>query len=112
MILVLLLISLVTAYNEQEIDYLQQFGYLPKPPSGVAAMLSETMIEEAIRELQLYGKIPITGKIDAATQELMSRKRCGLSDRPIHEFLRRKRRHKKRFALMGSKWTKRIVTYR
>ncbi|MCP9258567.1 Matrix metalloprotease domain-containing protein [Dirofilaria immitis] len=92
--IVLLFIALITAYNEQEIDYLQQFGYLPKPKPGVAAMLSETMIEEAIRELQLYGKIPITGKMDAATRELMSRKRCGLSDRPIYETFRRKRRQK------------------
>uniref|UniRef100_A0A0R3RNB7 PG_binding_1 domain-containing protein n=1 Tax=Elaeophora elaphi TaxID=1147741 RepID=A0A0R3RNB7_9BILA len=112
----LLLISLVTAYNKQEIEYLQDFGYLPKPAHEVAAMLSETMIEEAIRELQLYGNIPVTGKMDAATRELMSRKRCGLSDRPIQGALqqrrRRRRQHQKRFALMGPKWTKQIVTYR
>ncbi|KAL4002392.1 Matrixin family protein [Acanthocheilonema viteae] len=108
-----LLISLVTPYSKQEIEYLQEFGYLPKPTSNVAAMLSETMMEEAIRELQLYGNIPITGKIDAATRELMSRKRCGLSDRPIEEAFqgRRRRGHQKRFALMGPKWTKQIITY-
>ncbi|CAG9534694.1 unnamed protein product [Cercopithifilaria johnstoni] len=104
--------SLVTAYSKQEVEYLEEFGYLPKPTPDVARMLSETVIEEAIRELQLYGNIPITGKMDAATRELMSRKRCGLSDRPIEEALRRRRRYQKRFALMGPKWTKQIVTYR
>lgn len=58
-----------------QVEYLRDFGYLPKPSPDVAAMISETMIEEAIRELQLYGNIPITGKIDVATRELMSRKR-------------------------------------
>ncbi|VDN04767.1 unnamed protein product [Thelazia callipaeda] len=74
-------------------------------------MLSETVIEEAIRELQLYGKIPVTGKIDASTQELMSRKRCGLNDRPMQKLLRY-RRNRKRFALMGPKWEKSSLTYR
>uniref|UniRef100_A0A914S2M3 Peptidoglycan binding-like domain-containing protein n=1 Tax=Parascaris equorum TaxID=6256 RepID=A0A914S2M3_PAREQ len=57
-----------------ELRYLEEFGYLPKP-SGAAAMLSKTVVEEAIRELQLYGNVPVTGKIDAATRELMTRKR-------------------------------------
>ncbi|VIO90959.1 Uncharacterized protein BM_BM4690 [Brugia malayi] len=99
------IISVVIAYNKHEIEYLQEFGYLPKPTQDVAAMFSETMIEEAIRELQLYGNIPVTGKFDTATEELLSRKRCGLSDRPI-QVLR-----EKRFALMGPKWTKQIITY-
>lgn len=93
--------------NYQTLRYLEEFGYLPKM-KGASAMLSETVFEEAIRELQNYGNIPVTGKVDAATMELMTRKRCGLSDR--QKFVRR-RRHRKRYALMGTKWDKSQITY-
>uniref|UniRef100_A0A0M3HUN9 PG_binding_1 domain-containing protein n=1 Tax=Ascaris lumbricoides TaxID=6252 RepID=A0A0M3HUN9_ASCLU len=88
--------------------YLEEFGYLPKP-SGAAAMLSKTVVEEAIRELQLYGNVPVTGKIDAATRELMTRKRCGLPDRQMKMH---RMRHRKRYALMGPIWDKKLLTYR
>ncbi|KHN84731.1 Matrix metalloproteinase-25 [Toxocara canis] len=94
-------------YSAETLRYLETFGYLPKP-SGAAAMLSETVVEEAIRELQLYGQIPVTGKLDAETRELMSRKRCGLPDRQMK---RHRGRHRKRYALMGTRWHKKILTY-
>ncbi|VDK60852.1 unnamed protein product [Anisakis simplex] len=96
-----------------QLQYLEQFGYLPKVENGVAAMLSETLVEEAIRELQHYGNIPVTGKLDDATKQLMSRKRCGLPDRPINEYHHRhRRRHRKRYALSGFKWEKKTITFR
>ncbi|VDN50414.1 unnamed protein product [Dracunculus medinensis] len=100
------------------IKYLEDFGYLAKS-HGASAMISQTIVDEALRELQHYGNIPVTGRVDQATLDLLSRKsrishfnfgnalRCGLSDRRTN----RRRRHRKRFSLMGMKWEKKMITY-
>ncbi|VDK51570.1 unnamed protein product [Gongylonema pulchrum] len=73
-------LHLTTAYDQHAVqafialkrvlEYLQEFGYLPEPAHGVGAMLSETVVEEAIRELQIYGKVP---RIEKHSREYVPR---------------------------------------
>uniref|UniRef100_A0A0N5AP69 PG_binding_1 domain-containing protein n=1 Tax=Syphacia muris TaxID=451379 RepID=A0A0N5AP69_9BILA len=94
--------------NTVKVHYLEQFNYLPKQ-TGVSAMLSSEVVEEALKKLQRYGGIPVTGKLDSATMRLMQRKRCGLGDQQQSH---RHRRHRKRYLGNGSIWHKRLITYR
>ncbi|VDD93750.1 unnamed protein product [Enterobius vermicularis] len=106
--------KLLITVADEILQYLEQFNYIPKQ-TGASAMLSSTVIEEALKRLQRYGRIPATGQLDSETIKLMARKswrckcccRCGLGDQQPH----RHRRHKKRFAL-GSVWHKNFLTYR
>lgn len=57
---------------------MEDFGYLAKS-HGASAMISQTIVDEALRELQHYGNIPVTGRVDQATLDLLSRKRLSLN---------------------------------
>ncbi len=92
-------------------QYLQNFGYvqapnvgafgaetrgLAQPPAAVGVFDDNTA--QALRRFQEFNGLPLTGEVDAATLELMSRPRCGFPD--VAEFV-----------LQGSKWNKTNLTY-
>ncbi|CAG9786820.1 unnamed protein product [Diatraea saccharalis] len=60
----------------------------------------------AIKTLQEFGGIPVTGEIDAATKQLLLKKRCGRPDRESDESTRHKR-----FAVQGEKWKHTNLTW-
>ena len=74
-------------------NYLTRFGYLATPPSkedGRQAELDlrptaapgefDEATEEALRQFQERAGLPVTGKLDEATQEKMQQPRCGNPD--------------------------------
>ncbi|KAI1721072.1 matrixin domain-containing protein [Ditylenchus destructor] len=106
------------AINE-EITFLEQFGYLEVSNGNAMSLRSESSIKRAIMEMQRVARIPVTGEIDSNTKVLLRKARCGLKDtETLRHSLKRRRRHKhksdhrvKRNALQ-LKWEKLNVTYR
>lgn len=53
------------------------------------------------------GNIPVTGRMDAATKQLMRNRRCGVSDNKENENHR-----SKRYSLQGHKWNHHNIKWR
>ncbi|XP_050533471.1 matrix metalloproteinase-2-like [Daktulosphaira vitifoliae] len=79
--------------------YLTKFGYLPESDLETGNLRTEDQLHDALRTLQRFGNIPVTGQMDAATKELMRKPRCGLPDETSNIGNR-----KKRYTLHGQKW--------
>ena len=60
--------------------YLRRYGYLIDHMPDTEILASATNREEALKFFQNYNKIPITGKLDKATTDLMEQARCGCPD--------------------------------
>lgn len=65
-----------------------QFGYLPQiidqgEQQIVSEMRTEKMISDALAELQRIARIPVTGRLDNETLNVLERPRCGLKDTEI-----------------------------
>ncbi|XP_055315520.1 matrix metalloproteinase-14 isoform X2 [Sitodiplosis mosellana] len=90
--------------------YLSQFGYLPptarNPASG--GLLDENTWNKAIMDFQSFAGVNITGNLDPETMELMSLPRCGVKDKVGFGTDSRS----KRYALQGSRWKVKNLTYR
>ena len=82
--------------------YLLRFGYYSDSSSGKTSSLQA--ISKAVAQFQAFAGLDQTGQIDAATVELMRERRCGVKDSV--------QARRKRFALQGSRWRKRNITYR
>ncbi|XP_014488662.1 PREDICTED: matrix metalloproteinase-2 [Dinoponera quadriceps] len=85
-----------------------KFGYLPQTDVETGNLRTEDQLRDAIKNLQKFGGIPVTGEIDEATQKLMKARRCGLPDQPDPRFGRT--RHK-RFTIHGQQWSHRNLTW-
>ncbi|XP_078615592.1 matrix metalloproteinase-20-like [Branchiostoma floridae x Branchiostoma japonicum] len=90
--------------------YLQRYGYvrMVRPDNNIT-MMDSNQTGQAIRMFQRFANLNMTGKMDEPTMEMMSRPRCGVRDMDGTNSLVRRRR---RYALLGSKWTIRDITYR
>ncbi|XP_062543183.1 matrix metalloproteinase-14-like isoform X3 [Armigeres subalbatus] len=103
------LASIVTCTNGFPL-YLSQFGYLSakyrNPTSG--SLLEKDTWEKAIMEFQSFAGLNITGELDGETMELMSLPRCGVRDKVGFGSDSRS----KRYALQGSRWKVKALTYR
>lgn len=90
--------------------YLSQFGYLSakfrNPTSG--SLLEKDTWEKAIMEFQSFAGLNVTGELDSDTMELMSLPRCGVRDKVGFGSDSRS----KRYALQGSRWKVKALTYR
>ena len=99
------------------------YGYLAEGAPNTEALHSEEAISEAVRKMQSYGGVNITGVLDKETiqvsrvvglfnicnnhLQLLSKPRCGNKD------LRRKHlRRSKRFIVGSKGWKKRRLTYK
>lgn len=90
--------------------YLNKYGYVPKDANKLtAALMSEDVVTQAVKDFQIFAGLPPTGELDANTTELMNAPRCGVQDvvGPTDQA-----RRKKRFALQGSRWTTDTLTWR
>ncbi|XP_067946381.1 50 kDa hatching enzyme-like [Watersipora subatra] len=77
--------------------WLQEFGYLDDNQSA-AAEVRALMLTQAIRKLQRYANIAVTGEVDDATMALLDKPRCGQKD-----FTPAGPRHK-RYILLRRRW--------
>ncbi|XP_076246166.1 matrix metalloproteinase 2 [Calliopsis andreniformis] len=89
-------------------NYLMKFGYLPQSDLETGNLRTDDQLRTAIKTLQKFGGIPVTGNIDAATKKLMRLPRCGLPDKPDPRYTRI--RHK-RYAIHGQQWPHRNLTW-
>lgn len=102
--------SAPASINHAEI-YLSQFGYLsPKArnPTSGGNLLAQDSWENAIREFQSFAGLNITGELDNDTMQMMSLPRCGVKDKVGFGSDSRS----KRYALQGSRWKVKALTYR
>lgn len=101
-------------------DYLKRFGYIRpdiEAPYGLRVDLRrateqpernafDNTTQEALKLFQEFNKLPITGVLDKATVELMSKPRCGLPDFVVSEG------EVIDYVESGKKWGKTFLTYR
>ncbi|XP_049320703.1 matrix metalloproteinase-25 [Astyanax mexicanus] len=91
------------------VDWLSRYGYLPPPDPRTGKLQTKEGIEKAIRQMQRFGGLKETGKLDSATLKLMSTPRCSLPD--IVGTEDRLRRRRKRYTLSGLRWDKTNLTW-
>jgi len=101
-------------------EYLAKFGYLQTGTSGKSAALQS--LDSAIANFQAFAGLEQTGELDEETVKMMHTPRCGVKDfieededtpSPNHRMrLRNSRRRGKRYALQGSRWKVKDLTYR
>ncbi|XP_067641638.1 stromelysin-1-like isoform X2 [Eurosta solidaginis] len=60
--------------------FMRRFGYLEPNPSDSESLYHESAIVEAIKNVQKYGALKQTGKLDNVTLELFTKPRCGVPD--------------------------------
>lgn len=89
-----------------------EFGYLPKSNVETGNLRDEEQLRDAIRSLQRYGNIPVTGRIDERTRLLLKAPRCGVPDYATSDFKARSWHRAKRFVIQGQKWSIENVTWR
>ncbi|KAK3536131.1 hypothetical protein QTP70_031022 [Hemibagrus guttatus] len=112
-VLVLLLKAVgVSAQEEDEFNaetWLRTYGYLSQASRQMSTMQSAQILSTAIKDMQRFYGLDVTGHVDSTTLKAMRRPRCGLPDRfevPSEGSVRRKR-----FALTGHRWDKNELTY-
>lgn len=92
------------------VDWLTRYGYLPPPHPAQAQLQSPAMLRDAIKVMQRFAQLPETGLLDPLTMATMRKRRCSLPDvLGVAGLVRRRRR---RYALSGSMWKKRTLTWR
>ncbi|TDH09172.1 hypothetical protein EPR50_G00083780 [Perca flavescens] len=89
--------------------WLRKFGYLSQASSQMSTMQSAQILSKAIRDMQQFYGLEVTGEMDPATVVAMRRPRCGLPDRKAEELYNGAR--KKRYTLTGQQWRKDHITY-
>ncbi|XP_035389160.1 matrix metalloproteinase-25 [Electrophorus electricus] len=92
------------------VDWLSRYGYLPAPDPQIGKLQTKEGIEKAIRQMQAFAGLKVTGKLDTDTLNMMSAPRCSLPDIVGTEDMLRKRR-RKRYALSGLRWEKNNLTW-
>ena len=93
--------------------YLSKFGYLPSLSSGKLPLITQDGLVKSVKKFQSFVGLEITGVIDEETLEIMKIPRCSLpdfaSDDEAPDYNNKRR---KRYALQGSRWKKRMLTYK
>ncbi|XP_054445190.1 matrix metalloproteinase-25 [Pteronotus mesoamericanus] len=90
------------------VDWLTRYGYLPPPHPAQAQLQNPAKLRDAIKVMQRFAGLPESGLLDPATMATMHKPRCSLPDVLGVAGLVRRRR----YALSGSVWKKRTLTWR
>ncbi|KAG7205854.1 hypothetical protein KM043_007789 [Ampulex compressa] len=88
-------------------NYLSQFGYLAPGNPTSSNIISESTMRDAITEFQAFAGLNVTGEMNMETAEKMMQPRCGVKDKIGMSAVR-----SKRYALQGSRWRVKYLTYR
>ncbi|XP_055705191.1 matrix metalloproteinase-2 isoform X3 [Phlebotomus papatasi] len=97
-------------------NYLMNYGYLPKSDIETGNLRTESQLRDAIRNLQNFANIPVTGVIDQQTANLLKKPRCGVpDDQETTDFYANNRytpsRRFKRYVILGPKWNHTNLTW-
>ncbi|XP_038610237.1 matrix metalloproteinase-25 [Tachyglossus aculeatus] len=92
------------------VDWLTRYGYLPAPDPTQAQLQSQVLLRDAIQTMQRFAGLKETGFMDQQTMAMMRKPRCSLPDLVGAAGLVRRRR--RRYALSGSMWNRRSLTWR
>ncbi|XP_072273134.1 matrix metalloproteinase-25 [Pyxicephalus adspersus] len=92
------------------VDWLTRYGYLPPPDPYSAQQQTLESLREAVRTMQRFAGLEMTGELDDRTVEMMKRPRCSLPDVVLPSGPQRIRR--KRYTLSGTVWQKKHLTWR
>ena len=96
--------------NKEIEDYLTRFGYLPQSDLETGALRTMQQLTDAIRNLQGFAGINMTGEIDEQTKKLMKQKRCGVQDVSLG-FRNKRSIRVKRYNLQGQRWSHTNLTW-
>ena len=90
--------------------YLMKYGYMDghAKSNKSAPLLSRDGLRDYVEEFQSFAGLAVTGELDEGTLALMGTPRCGVKDVVGPEG----RRRSKRFALQGSRWKVKTLTYK
>ena len=99
------------AFTKNIEDYLTRFGYLPQSDLETGALRTMQQLRDAIRNLQGFAGINMTGEIDDQTRQLIGRKRCGVQDVSLGFRNRRSVLRVKRYNLQGQRWSHSNLTW-
>lgn len=92
--------------------YLMKYGYLPMSDMETGNLRTEDQLRDAIRTMQRFGHVPVTGVLDEKTKELFKRPRCSLPD-VLHDqtssYTLSSRL--KRFVKQGKRWNRFNITW-
>lgn len=96
-------------------EYLARYGYLKQSSSSGKSSALQSM-DSAIEKFQAFAGLEQTGELDGETVKMMEMRRCGIKDiieddedSPRQRLLRRR---SKRYALQGSRWRVKNLTYK
>ncbi|KAM9557927.1 matrix metalloproteinase-25-like isoform 1-T2 [Salvelinus alpinus] len=93
------------------LDWLSRYGYLPPPDPRTSKLQTKDGVERAIREMQRFGGLEETGRLDKDTLNLMQMPRCSLPDIVGSEDMLKRKRRRKRYALSGLRWDRTDLTW-
>ncbi|KAM3910157.1 matrix metalloproteinase-25 [Leptodactylus fuscus] len=91
-------------------DWLTRYGYLPPPDPYSAQQQTLDGLREAVKTMQRFAGLRESGILDEDTVAMMHKPRCSLPDIIATSGYQRHRR--KRYAVTGSVWQKRHLTWR
>lgn len=110
-VLVIILCSLKYVYtapsNSNALLYLSQYGYLSPSRGNSSQLLDERSYKKAIEDFQAFAGLDVTGELDEKTKTTMTLPRCGVKDKVGTGDNR-----SKRYALQGSRWKVKNLTYK
>ncbi|XP_023653156.1 matrix metalloproteinase-17b isoform X1 [Paramormyrops kingsleyae] len=91
------------------VDWLTRYGYLPPSDPSTGQLQAWTAVTQALRTMQNFAGLNVTGAVDKDTLDLMRQPRCSLPDEdkeqdPLHAGRHRERR--------GVTWTYRNINWR
>ena len=93
--------------------YLSKFGYLPSASSGKLPLITQDGLVKSLRKLQSFVGLEMTGVVDEETLEILKIPRCSLPDfSNDNEAPGENNQRRKRYALQGSRWKKRMLRYK
>ncbi|XP_068100181.1 matrix metalloproteinase-25 [Hyperolius riggenbachi] len=90
------------------LGWLTRYGYLSPPDPYSAQQQKLESLTEAVRTMQRFAGLEQTGQLDDKTLEMMKKPRCSLPDVMPPRLQRRRR---KRYALSGTVWQKKHLTW-
>jgi len=97
-------------------SYLNKYGYVKQSTSTESSSLIN--LQTAIKDFQVFAGLPATGQLDEETVTLMNTPRCGVKDKVDEDIedadpeLGVIRIRTKRYALQGSRWRVKDLTYK